>query len=398
MKVLQVNVVCGIGSTGRIATNLHGAMLKEGYESYIAYGRGEGKHCETTIKIGSTSTIYRHVALTRVLDKHGFGSKSATERFIREVEILNPDVIHLHNLHGYYINIEILFDYLKKSGKPVVWTLHDCWSFTGHCCHFEYAKCEKWKTGCFSCPERKGYPKSLVVDNTRNNYKAKRDLFTGVKHMALVTPSKWLAGLVGQSFLMEYPVRVIHNGIDLEVFRPTMSDFREEHCLVDMFLILGVASVWNHKKGFTHILELSKQLQKEERIVLVGVSDKQKQSLPSNVIGITHTNSLQELASIYSASDVFLNPTLEDTYPTTNLEALACGTPVVSFSSGGSTEMLNKERGVVTKSKDMYGILQGIKEIRAGYEKGLYDKLSDDLLEFSSERMSQKYIEVYKGV
>ena len=396
LKVLQVNVVCGVGSTGRITTDLHNAMLKEGYSSLIAYGRGEGKHCETTIKIGSEFAIYRHVVKTRIFDRHGFGSKTATENFVNEIDKLNPDIIHLHNIHGYYINIEVLFQYLKRANKPIIWTLHDCWSFTGHCAYFDYVECEKWKVECFACPEKKKYPRSLIFDNSTKNYQEKKKLFSGVKNMTIITPSRWLADLTKQSFLGEYPIHVISNGIDTAVFSPMSGDFREKYNLVDKFIILGVASVWEQRKGLNYFIELSQELKKDEVIVLVGVNEKQIKNLSGNIIGITRTNNIKELVCIYSTSDVFVNPTLEDTYSMTNLEALSCGTPVVSFSSGGSAEMLSGKRGFVAKSKDMYGILQGIQEIRLGYEKGLYRETRNDIREFSLERMSQNYIEVYK--
>ena len=217
MRVLQINSVCGVGSTGRIATDIHSMLIQKGYESYIAYGRDLPKNCTASIKIGTKLDNYIHVALTRALDKHGFGSIKATRNFIKKVDQLDPDIIHLHNIHGYYINIKVLFDYLKKSGKPVIWTLHDCWSFTGHCAHFDYAGCNKWTTGCHNCPEKSSYPASIFFDNSRVNYQMKKEIFTGVKDLTIVTPSKWLANLVKQSYLKEYPVKVINNGIDLEV-------------------------------------------------------------------------------------------------------------------------------------------------------------------------------------
>ena len=335
MKVLQINSVCGVGSTGRIATDIHSMLTNQGHKSYIAFGRNLPENCNNTIRIGTKYDNYSHIALTRVSDKHGFGSKKATNEFIKEVEKLDPDIIHLHNIHGYYINIEILFEYLKKADKPVIWTLHDCWSFTGHCSHFDYVGCDKWKTGCFNCPEKKSYPASIVFDNSKSNYLMKKELFAGVKNMTIVTPSKWLAELVQKSFLGEYPIKVINNGIDLDVFKPTKSNFRKEHNLENKFIILGVASGWSQRKGFHHFIELSKKIKKDEKIIIVGLTEKQKKSLPHNIIGITRTNNIKELAEIYSVADIYVNLTLEDNFPTTNLEALACGTPVITFDTGG---------------------------------------------------------------
>lgn len=381
IRVLQINSVCGIGSTGRIATDIHQVLKEQGHESYIAFGRDEPKNCDTAIRIGTSWDTYAHVALTRIFDKHGFGSKRATRAFLREVDKLNPDVIHLHNIHGYYLNVELLFDYLKAADKPVIWTLHDCWAFTGHCSHFDYIGCDKWKTECFSCPQKGEYPKSVLFDNSRDNFIRKKTAFTGVKNLTIVTPSQWLAGLVGDSFLGGYPVKVINNGIDLSVFKPTPSDFRQRYSLENKFIILGVANVWTEKKGLQYFLELSSYLSSDEVIVLVGLTEKQKAALPSGIIGITRTDSVTELAEIYTASDVFVNPTLEDNFPTTNLEALACGTPVITLDTGGSGESIDGTCGYIGL-KDILSFIRIVKTTgKKVYEENslnrarrLYDK------------------------
>jgi len=364
MKVIQINSVCGIGSTGRIATEIHHILSENSYKSYIAYGRGVPENCENTIRIGSGYENYLHVGLTRIFDKHGFGSVKATKALIRNLEEINPDIIHLHNIHGYYINIEILFTYLKQTNKRIIWTLHDCWSFTGHCSHFEFVGCNKWKTGCFNCPEKKEYPTSLIMDNSKMNFIKKKELFTGVKDLTIITPSKWLANLVKQSYLSEYPTKVIHNGINLDVFKPTISNFREKYNLKNKFIILGVANVWNRKKGLNHFTQLANNLEKDEVIVLVGLTEKQMKELPKQIIGIPLTNSIKDLAEIYSAADIFVNPTLEDNFPTTNIEALACGTPVFTFNSGGSTESIDETCGRIITPKTTIGIIDCLKTYR----------------------------------
>ena len=345
MKILQINSVCGFGSTGRIATDLYKVYEEAGHECVIAYGRGSAPEGYKTIKIGSNMDNYMHVAKTRVFDKHGFGSKRATEKFIEEVKEFNPDVVHLHNIHGYYINIEVLFKYLKEVNKKVIWTLHDCWAFTGHCSHFEYVKCFKWKDGCFECQQKIEYPASKCFDRSKQNYLDKKRLFTSIKDMTIVTPSKWLGNLVKESFLGKYQVEVINNGIDLDIFKPTESNFREKYGLEDKKIILGVASVWTERKGYNYFIELANELDNNYQIVMVGLSKKQKRELPQNIIGITRTSNLEELVKIYSVADVFFNPTLEDTFPTVNLEALACGIPIVSFNIGGGAEVVNGKSG-----------------------------------------------------
>lgn len=392
MKVIQINSVCGIGSTGRIATDIHSTLIEKGHQSYIAYGRDEAKNCDYTIKIGNKVDSYMHVAKTRILDMHGFGSERATLEFIEEIKKFDPDVIHLHNIHGYYINIELLFNYLKISNKPVVWTLHDCWAFTGHCAYFDFVECGKWKIACESCPQKKAYPTSLVVDGSRLNFQRKKELFTSLNKVTIITPSKWLAKLVDQSFLSKYEVSVINNGIDLNVFRPVDSDFRKKFEINDKFVILGVASIWDRRKGLEDFMQLSRIIDKSKyKIVLVGLSKKQIKLIPSDIIGIVRTNSITELAEIYSAANVFFNPTYEDNYPTTNLESLACGTPVITYDTGGSPESVDDSSGYVINKGDFesaYNIIEKI-EITSFQIKPLKSKLD-------KVNKINEYIKVYE--
>ena len=347
MKVLMINVVCGIRSTGRICTDLAVELEKQGHEVKIAYGRENvpKQFQKYAIRIGTDLDVKLHGIKARFLDGAGFGSKNATVKFIRWIKEYNPDVIHLHNIHGYYINVKVLFKYLRICGKKIIWTLHDCWSFTGHCAYFDYVQCDKWLKGCHLCIQKKEYPCSVGLDQSRRNYKIKKQLFTGISDLTLVSPSKWLANLVKQSFMKEYSVKVIQNGVDTRVFKPTESDFRVKYHLENKKIILGVASVWDRRKGLNSFVELSKHLPNEYQIVLVGLQEKQIKELPNNIIGILGTDSSEELAAIYTSADVFVNPTLEDNYPTTNIEAIACGTPVLSYNTGGSRE-----------SAEMYGL------------------------------------------
>ena len=345
----MINSVCGIRSTGRICTDIASELEAQGHQVKIAYGRENvpEQFQRYAVRIGNDLDMRLHGVKARLLDASGFGSKSATKRFIKWVKDYDPDVIHLHNIHGYYINIEILFNYLKNSGKPVVWTLHDCWAFTGHCAYFDFAGCEKWKTGCYGCPQKKSYPSSILIDRSKKNHIQKRRLFTTLSNMTVVTPSQWLAGLVKKSYLGKYNIRVINNGIDTEVFKPTSGDFRQKYNIGSKKIILGVAGVWDRRKGFEDFYKLSSILEDSYQIVLVGLNEKQISALPKNIIGISSTESASELAEIYTAADVFVNPTLEDNYPTVNLEAQACGTPVITYNTGGSPESVDF-KGVVS--------------------------------------------------
>ena len=390
MKVLMINSVCGVKSTGRIATDLADMLTEQGHTVKIAYGRESvpEKYNKYAVKIGTDWDVRLHGAVARIFDNAGFGSRKATLKFIDFIKEFAPDIIHLHNLHGYYINVEILFEFLKEYNKPVVWTLHDCWAFTGHCAHFDLYKCYKWQTGCCECPQKKEYPASLVFDNSRNNYIRKKQVFQGVNKLVVVTPSQWLAGLVKESFLQNYETRVINNGIDLTLFRPTNGDFRKRYNLENKIIVLGVASAWGARKGLVDFIELRKLLDGRYEIVLVGVSEEDKNILMEGMLGIVRTDSVKELAEIYTTADIFVNLTYEDNYPTVNLEAQACGTPVLTYRTGGSVESV-PEAQVAEQ-----GNLRYIVELIEKYEgkRASVQSFYDKNIAF------EKYIELYEEI
>lgn len=388
MKIVLINSVCGYGSTGRIMVDLAKTYMQEGHQCILAYGRGKVSEDVTKLmekeypgqcvfyRIGEKCAKvnnYIHGVESRLLDNHGFSSGIATRQFVKWLQQEKPDVIHLHNLHGYYINVEILFQYIKGSNIKVLWTLHDCWSFTGHCSHYDYVKCDKWKTECHHCPQKKEYPVSFCVDASTKNYDEKKQIFTGVKDMTIITPSEWLKKQVGQSFLKEYPVDVIANGVDQSVFCRRSEDDLKEKKHMEMngsqncqYCVLGVASVWTQRKGLKYFASLAKRLPDNYEIVLIGLSQKQLATLEQKkeaheylgkITGILRTESQQELADYYRKADVFVNPTLEDTFPTTNLEALACGTPVVTFDTGGSPEAVGDGRGCIHETTQDCGAI-----------------------------------------
>lgn len=388
MKVIQINSTCGFGSTGRIAADILNTVIENGGEGLICYGRGEAPAGVPSYKIGSELLVRMHGVLSRVTDRQGFYSTNATKELVRKIEEYAPDIIHLHNIHGYYLDIRVLFDYLKKCGKPVVWTLHDCWSFTGHCPHFTVSGCEKWKTGCSACPSKKEYPKSIFLDSSKRNYNEKKELFTGLKDLTLVTPSYWLKDLVKESFLKDYPVRVINNGINIGIFKPTESDFRKKYGLEDKIIYLGVAGVWTKQKGLGDFVTLSQMLAENEKIVLVGLNNAQTAQLSKSIVAVQRTESRTKLAQIYSAANVFLNPTYEDTYPTTNLEAISCGTPVVTYATGGSPESVTKGRGAVIPVGDVNALYNTAKTF--AYVR------TDSPAEFDANKKYNEYEELYK--
>lgn len=389
MRILQINSVCGIRSTGRICTDLAAVLEKHRHECKIAYGRETvpTQYQKYAIRVGCNSSVKIDALTTRLFDNAGFNSKRATKKLIRQIKEYDPDVIHLHNLHGYYVNVELLFAYLKTCGKKIVWTLHDCWSFTGHCPHFDFVGCEKWKSGCEKCPQKKKYPTSLLLDRSKRNYQKKKHIFTGVPNMTIVTPSAWLAGLVKQSFLREYDVQVIRNGIDTDTFKSTESELRLQYRLQNKEIVLGAASIWDERKGLSDFIKLADMLDKKYQIVLIGLTDEQCKGLPNNVLGIKRTNSAKELAQWYSTADVFLNLTYEDNYPTVNLEAQACETPVVTYATGGSVE------SVMPVSVVEKGNLCEIKRILASK---IYNNTKTSPLNFDKQICYGEYIKLYE--
>lgn len=371
-RVLLVNTVVGTGSVGRLVEGLYDILLQNGYDCLVAYGRGEAPEGMKSYRIGQDFDVYLHGALSRVTDRHGFYSRKATQEFIRVIEDFDPDIIHLHNVHGYYLNIEVLFEYLKEKDIRIIWTLHDCWTFTGHCSHFEYIGCMKWINGCNSCEQLTEYPKSFGKDNSERNYLDKRDLFTGLSNVTLVTPSMWLKQRVEQSFLSGYHCSVVPTGIDLESFYPMAEERREDNLIFRLRntmnlrnknVLLGVANPWRERKGLLQFVNLSKMINDRCKIVLLGLNDEQLSDLPDTIIGLSHTDSVEELAALYSMADIYVNLTLEDTFPTTNIEALACGTPVVTFRSGGSAESIDETCGISVERNSIQGVVAAIETI-----------------------------------
>ncbi len=369
-KLLQINVTANWGSTGKIAEQINLAAQSRGWETYIAYGRMANASASTLIKVGTRCDQLWHGIESRLFDRHGLASRRATRQLVRKIDELQPDIIHLHNIHGYYLNYPILFDYLKQAGIPVVWTLHDCWAFTGHCAYFDLADCERWKTGCHDCPLlSKEYPVAWLRDRSRRNYEQKRETFLGVERLVLTPVSQWLAGLAQESFLGSYPIQCIQNGIDLKQFAPCGERgevLKKWGIDPNKKVVLGVASVWEQRKGFDDFLALRNMLSDDYSIVMVGVSDKQRNSLPAGIIGIRRTNNVRELAELYTAADVYVNPTYADTFPTTNLEALACGTPAVTYRTGGSPEAVDEATGRVVEVGDVAALAAAVQELLDG--------------------------------
>ena len=365
MKYLFVNSVYGVRSTGKIILEQCRNLQAQGHQCAVAYGR-EAVEDPTVeqIRIGNTLDQQFHAVMTRLFDLHGFCSRHATKQFLKAVEAYQPDVIWMHNIHGYYLNIELWFEWLKAHpGIRKIWTLHDCWAFTGHCAYFTMARCEQWRTECRKCSgyQKRSYPKTLLGARTGANFHEKKAAFCDVRNLELITPSKWLADLVGESFLREYPVSVVHNTVDTKMFHPVESDYKQRHGLQKRYIVLGVAVGWEKTKGLQDMLALRELLSPRYVMILVGVPKRVIPGLPQGVIAYERTANQEKLIELYSAADVLVNPTHQDNYPTVNLEARACGTPVVTYNVGGSPESAGYE--YIVEENDVAGLAEKVRSI-----------------------------------
>lgn len=395
MRIVQINI-SEVGSTGKIMHGLSKVARENGHEvwsfSPIGYQRGQ-KQKPAVIKghsqISSRFSTMLHLRFYQLSGIHGVLSVLGGIQLLMALKRIRPDLIQLHNLHSEMFNLPLLFGFIKKYKIPTIWTLHDCWSFTGKCPHFEMAGCEKWKSGCGNCPQINEYPRTLI-DNTKFMWKLKRRWFTGVDNMTIVTPSQWLADLVKQSFLRDYPVKVINNGIDLDVFKPIESNVREKYGIAqDKFMILGVAADWGVRKGLDVFVELSKRLDDRFQIVLVGTDDRIDKQLPENIVSIHRTENQKQLAEIYTTADLFVNPTREEVLGLVNIEANACGTPVITFNSGGSPECINDYSGSIVDKNDIDAMA---KEIIFVFDKNPYS-MAACMSRANIFDMNKKYLE-----
>ncbi len=420
MKVLQINQVYKFGSTGRIIEELINVACLDNIEMFVAYGYPKSVNnivAEDNALCLQPKALRRklNILRTRIFGHHGFYNEYETKNLIRWMDEIHPDIIHLHNIHNHYINIKLLFEYIKKHNIPIVWTLHDCWPFTGHCAYFDFRNCDRWKTECIRCQSIKDYPKTWFYDNTQRNYNEKRKIFTQICNIVFVSPSRWLHDLHQQSFLKQYPCMIINNGIDTSVFKPIKSRVREDYNIGNRKMYLAVSSGLAQRKGRTYLLDFSNYLNDDEVLVIVGLQKNQVRLLPDNgkVIGIQRTNTADELVGLYSEANVFINPTLEDNFPTTNIEALACGTPVVTFNTGGSIEcvlddeiivsnsgdIIKTKVGAVVPQKDINALLIAAREICLEGKSKYQEKCREKAVKRYNKVMQyKKYIELYKNI
>lgn len=398
MKLLQINTTVNTCSHGRIAEELGMAAMAAGFRSFIAYGRAGLPSRSVLLKTNQWWDVGWHVLKTRLTDRHGFSSDLATRKLLARIIALDPDIIHLHNIHGYFLHVGHLFNYLKNSCVPVVWTLHDCWPFTGHCANFEGAGCYRWRDICYECPLTQVYPASWGFDRSTLNFMEKKELFSGIPQMQLVTPSHWLERHLRVSFLADYPVEVIPNGIDLKAFRPGEGHrVRHKYRLGKRKIILGVASTWKNRRALGDFVELSRMMGSKATILLVGADLPWDALRGSGILTLPRTESREELAELYATADVFVNPTYADNFPTVNIEALACGTPVVTYRTGGCAEIVDLHTGLVVEKGQIHELRKAVEEIlETG--KNPYARHCRKRAEthFDKEKSAEAYVRLYR--
>ena len=400
-KIIQIVVSGNTGSVGRIAEDLGSSLLDNNWKSYIAFGRLKRSSKSVLINIGCFLDNVFHLVETRLFDRHGLGSRWSTYLLIMKIKKINPDIIHLHHLHGYFINVKILFNFLKSYNGQVVWTFHDCWSFTGHCCYFEIVNCDKWKTVCGKCPQINQYPKSFYLDRSEKNFLMKKELFLSVKNLTVVSVSQWLSSLVSQSFFSSSNLKMIYNGIDVSKFRikSDLCTIKDQLGVTNKFVILGVATIWEKRKGFDLFLDLSKSLKSDCVIVLVGLTKDQKSSLPLNILGFERTDNLESLVNFYNCADVFCNLSYEETFGLTTVESLSCGTPVIVLGNSGSRELVHDNVGFVHDKFSVFSIINSIEIIKGNGKNSYSDDCRNHAINnFSNSLAYSNYINLYNDL
>lgn len=397
MRVFQLNTYCGVKSTGRIASEIAKLVQADGGECRIGYGvPGISEDSRPfAFRIGSSFERKVHAVLRKLFDAEGYGSIWGTRKLIKELKRFQPDIVHFHNLHGCYLNLQMLMRYLSKTDVPVVWTLHDCWPFTGHCAYFDYSGCNKWQTECHHCPQQHSYPVCIGLDGSRRNYHHKAQAFLMLRNLIFVAPCAWMTEPLKKSYLGKSAVKVIPNGVNLNVFRPVSSDFRTRYHLENQKICLAVAAEWDERKGLRYLIEASSILGSGYTFVVIGLDEQQIHCLPPHFIGLQRTADTEELAAWYTVADCFVNPTLEDNMPMVNLEALACGTPVAVFRTGGCPEAIDPSCGIVVEQGDVQAFCNAITELCAKK-----DSMGESCLHraalFDCKRTFQSYLALYK--
>ena len=394
MKVLQINAVYGKYSTGIIVKDIEDVLIRNDDTPFVAYQSANGQPV-CGYKIGSNLSWKLHALYTRIFGKQAYASTRATKKFLRWVDIIKPDVVHLHNVHSNFINLNMLLDYLSKNDVATVITLHDCWYFTGKCSHYVLSGCDKWQAECGKCPALKKEVKSLFFDQTSKVLKDKTSHLNSISNLTIVGCSKWIANEVKKSLVKPKNIEVVRNGIDTSIFYPHESDIKERIGVKkDSFMMLGFADKWCYDKNLDTVKSICDTF-KDDAIVIAGCNEKHKNFLSqfNNVVCLPYVSDRNFMADLFSSADVFVNLTHADTLPTVNMESICSGTPVVTFDACGSPELVDKDSGFVVKKGDTEGVLSAIEKIKTcGFNIDIESKKT----KFDKQTCYKKYLEIYK--
>lgn len=396
MKILQINACYGYLSTGIIIEDLEKEIYKSEGVCYVAYQTAV-KEPVCGFRIGNKFDRYIHGIHSRIFGKQGYRSNRATKKLLKWIVSVNPDIIHLHNLHSNYLNFNMLCDYIAEKNIKTVYTFHDCWAFTGKCSHYASASCDKWQTSCGNCPQLKNEVPSLIFDNTGKVLKDRTQHLNKIPDLTIVPCSFWMEEQIKKSLLKPKRIVTLYNGTDTNMFRPHSNSFRKDYKLDDKFLILGFANKWSNTKNIEGVKFISGNLADDEIIVIVGCNEKQKElfSKFKNIVPVGYIGDRQLLSDIYSSADVFVNLTYEDTLPTVNMESICSKTPVITFNSCGSPELVSSSTGIVVDKGDFEGILNAIRFVK---ENSAQFDFEDLIKKYDKNVCYNKYIELYKQI
>lgn len=398
-KLVQFNSVANWGSTGRLAEDIGDVAMSYGWDSYIVFGRQYNPSTSHLLRIGGKVSVFSHVMLTRLFDRHGFGSFYATKQLLKKFDEIKPDVFQFHNVHGYYLNLPLVLKYATEKKIPIVWSLHDCWSMTGHCSHFITVGCDRWKTECHDCPRKKAYPNSWLVDSSRKNFREKKRLIEAVPQLTIISGSEWLAGIASQSYFKGRDIRFIPDGIDTDIFQPRNNgvELRKKHGLEGKFVILATGTVWGEDKGISDYGRLREMLSDEYAIVLVGMDEAALATAPKGVIGLPRTKTPVELSEYYSMADCVMSLSKMESFGLTPVEGFACGTPAIVYNTTALPELITPETGFVAKFLDVADVKKKVEMLK---EKGklAYSKKCREIAveKYDRKRCYAEYLKVYE--
>lgn len=398
-KLVQFNPVANWGSTGRLTEDIGDVVMASGWESYIAFGRQFNPSKSHLLQVGGKWSVLSHTLKTRLFDRQGFGSYCATKKLLKQFDEIKPDVFQFHNLHGNFLNLPLVLKYATEKNIPIVWSLHDCWSMTGHCSHFISIGCEKWKTGCYKCPLKRKYPNSWLIDSSKRNYREKKALIQAVPRLTIISGSEWLAGIARESYFKGRDIRVIPDGIDTDIYQPRNNgdEIRKRLGLEGKFVIVATGTDWNEDKGLSDYGKLKKMLSEDYAIVLVGMNEEALAMVPEGVIGLPRTKSPQELSEYYSMADCVMSLSKRESFGLTPVEGFACGTPAIVYDTTALPELITPETGFVAKFLDVADVKEKVELMR---EKGkaFYTKKCREIAEDKYDRRKcyHDYMEVYE--